>query len=142
MTIRIICFAACPLLACSFLTGAARGDIQTSTWIGGTGNWTTLSSWQVIGPSTASEKIYRIDGGKAAVSNVTLNSSAIVSRVEISAADTLFVPALRTLTLQSQLAVDGTLDLISDLTLPNLGTERPHPWRIRQRDWWLQPHRA
>lgn len=99
----------------------ARSDTQTFTWKGGVGNWTTSSSWSVSGPSNAAENVYKVDGGNAAASVVTVNTSPTASRLEVSAGDQAVVPLGQTLFLKSGLNVDGKITLRGNVVLPNAG---------------------
>src|SRR5947207_3253568 len=67
---------------------------QTATWTGGSGSWSTASSWStgVVPNNNATDQYdVAIDGGNASASAVTINSLVTIQSLSIDAGDSLSV---------------------------------------------------
>lgn len=103
------------LLLCLCLASASttRAASFSSTWLGGTGNWSEAPRWSgAIAPHNAGGDSFdvQIDGGNAAASRVTLDSVESIGALAVDAGDALELTTTGRLTLEGmQLANSGEL---------------------------------
>ena len=88
---------------------------MTSTWLGGTGNWTDPAHWSgsAVPQNTSTDSFdVVIDAGNPAASEVTLDAQDTIGSLQIDAGDALVVTPTGTLTLDGgQILNAGEIDL-------------------------------
>ncbi len=116
------------MLLCSlllFVALPARAASVTSTWLGGTGDWTDPAHWNgAVVPQNTGTDSYdaAIDGGNPGASEVTLDSQDTIGSLQVDAGDALVV------TPTGQLTLDGDrIENAGEVTLHGIGSGYPPP---------------